>query len=118
MYHVLCFFQQGQGVSNHIESHACQHLPRLAIFKAAEFAKEFNKLLEDCQWIETTTVSSDAATKDFITRFALLMVLHHAASFHRRILRVVTGYPFRLFMLVKSEKGQDCPERRRETLGP
>jgi hypothetical protein len=87
LHHILCFLQKSfdEDTVNKIGGHVGQ----LVVFKAAEFSKEFSSKLEDCSWLEDVVRSvDDFAYKNTITRVGLLMVLHHAAAYDRRVRQV------------------------------
>ena len=92
MNHMLCFLQKV--FTSDVDMHLGQHVAQLTVFKAAEFAREFSQLIQNCDWILDIAdlAEVEGETKDMLVQTGILMVLHHAASYDRRVKRIVTGY--------------------------
>ena len=90
LHHVLCFLQHR--FDDETIGKFGSHVPQIVIFKAAEFANEFSSKVEDCTWIQATIRDINEEHQRGFVRIALLMVLHHAAAYDRRIHKVYTRF--------------------------
>ena len=73
--------EQGQG----------SHLAQLVDGKALRFAERLSGLVEDLSWLVEILQGCDGPTRATLHCAGILLCLHHAAAFHRRVVRPLDG---------------------------
>ena len=93
------------------------HVAQLVCGKAAKFMSEFSDIFDPRaigQWDSRYHLSSlSEAQHGHVLELAVLLNCHHAAGYNRRVVSVLSKFPFLLMLLGKRPPEIVCPDRQR-----
>ena len=92
------------------------HVSRMACGKAEEIMAEFDRLIDHPWGGLAESAIEDHEMRASLVEFYILIVLHHAGGYHRRIVAIALRYPCRLLLFVHDDKDIDSKTRRGKAL--
>eukprot|EP00973_Karenia_brevis_P091569 12408173-Karenia_brevis.AAC.1 len=86
-------------------------LARLAAGRYDEFLQRFDTMVGD-PWWATTINSAPPASRPFLHLVAKSLISYNATAFHRRVVRALQQYPYKLFVMLLTPKSVACNLRQ------
>ena len=97
------------------------HLQQLVNGKASDIMGEYEQVGTGSHWQPMmAALSTDHDKATFFARCSLAIFLNSACGFHRRVVRPLAEFPFKLLRFIKKDSWVDCGSRRevaRELIG-